>query len=259
MKQEYGLKKFYVSRILSEPAKALPVYDTGIMLEELARATVNLTFIKGESYGDNRKFETPSEFSSGTCAIETLGMTHAQENYIYGSKIEDGVLVRRGNDQPPLVGFGFYTTIYHERTQKTTYEVHLFPKASAVPGNDDYTTKGNSITLKNKPTTFNIFTANDESFELKKEFDSEDDADAYIQSMLNVGTYHEINVVVSGNGTVTPVGAAYAAEGASFTVNIEGTPTKVYDNGEDVTAAVSDEKYTIENVDKTHNIAVIFA
>lgn len=36
MKQEYGLKKFYVSRIKSEPEKSLPVYETGMMLEELA-------------------------------------------------------------------------------------------------------------------------------------------------------------------------------------------------------------------------------
>jgi len=259
VKQEYGLKKFYVSRIKSEPEKSLPVYETGMMLEELAKATVNLTFVKGESYGDNKKFETPSEFSSGTCTIETLGMTAAQESYIYGSRLEEGTLVRRGNDQPPLVGFAFYTTLYSDKTKKTTYEAHFFPKASAVPGNDDYSTKGSSITLKNKQTTFNLFLANNDAYEIKKEFDSESDADAYCRSVLNIGEYYEINIVVSGSGKVTPKGTAYAAAGEDFVMAIEGAPAKVYDNGADVTSSVAGGQYVIAGVDGPHNIAVIFA
>ena len=50
----------------------------------------------------------------------------------------------------------------------------------------------------------------------------------------------------------------YAADKSAFELTITGTPTKVYDNGQDVTSSLSGGKYTLASVEGDHKIAVIF-
>ena len=94
-----------------------------------------------------------------------------------------------------------------------------------------------------------------------KEFDTYEDAKAHIDRLLGVKDWHSVNVQINGAESgedASPLGTSYVASGDPFVLTVAGTPSALYDNGVDQVASISENKYTISNVEGDHNIAVIF-
>ena len=233
--------------------------DSGVVFGKLVSANLTVNLASGELYADDGLAEQASEFANGSIAMETDDMEDANASVVYGCKVENGEVIYNKDDNAPRGRLGYYKVLMRRGIKK--FKTYLYPQARAALGNDNAQTKGNNITFGTTSTTFTIFADDNGDWRKTKEFTSAADARAHIGLFCKLGEYFSVDVSIQGNGTgegVSRSHGAYVAAGQDFVLNIIGTPTKVYDNGEDVTSSINDGAYTIEDIDADHTIAVIF-
>jgi hypothetical protein len=243
----------------TEPTNALPTYGAGFIVAEAVKADLNVEYAEGQQYGDDRLVEDVKEFSSGTIGFETTHLSLPQMGQMYGADMTDDELGQGGDDTPPYGGFGYYQVLL--RGNVKTFRAFYYPKLKASMGAESVQTKEKGITISNFPINFTIFQPIFGKWRYVKDFSTEAAAKAYLDTKLNVATWHQINVLVTGAGAgeaAAPTGITMAANATAFVLTITGTVTKLYDNGTDVTASIADGAYTIASVTAAHNIAVIF-
>lgn len=252
---KYGARLPCWAPITTEGAGVLPTYGTGSVISELAKVTEVINWATGEAYYDDELSEEISEFRSGTATVDHKGMEDTALEAIYGSTITDGVLEDGATDSPGYGGFAFYYSILDGGV--TSYRGVHYPKLKAKLSGETYDTKGNAITLAGGQTIFTVFQADNGIWRRRKRFTTAADAELWAKAAVGVVTAFEVNISVSGTGTVSPIGAKMVATGGTLAITV-GAPTKVYDNGIDVTASVADLKYTLTNVLADHDIAVVY-
>ena len=82
---QFGAKCPMFAPFKTEPAAALPTYDTAVTVGALVSANLTVNLASGELYADDALKEQLSEFASGTVALETDDMTDAVAQVIYGA------------------------------------------------------------------------------------------------------------------------------------------------------------------------------
>ncbi|MBQ6479760.1 MAG: hypothetical protein IJI45_01455 [Anaerolineaceae bacterium] len=252
-----GLKYMGWSPLETETDYADPTYGDGIVLGKAVSTNLAVTNAEGELYADDQLAEYVSEFASATLTAEVDNIELQNQAKLHGAKYEDGEIQHFDNDNAPYGGIGGYQVLLVHGVKK--YRTWFFAKAKASIPNHDGNTKGASISFGTQPINERIIAPAHGPWYRVKEFTNEDAAKAYIDSKLNIAEWHNISVQKQGTGTVSPVGTSAVADGEDFVLSISGTPTKVYDNGQDVTSSVSEGVYTIENMAADHNIAVIYS
>lgn len=233
--------------------------ETGVVLGKLVAANLTVNLATGELYADDALDEQASEFASGAIAMETNDLTDENASKVYGCKVENSTVVYNTGDTPPTGKLAYYKSLMRNKVKY--FKGIYYPQVRASLGNDNAQTKGSSITFATTQTAFTVFADDNGDWRHTKTFDNEAAAKAWVEEKCSVGTSHEINVTVQGaEGTekAEPRGVRYVANGDSFVLTITGTPTKLYDNGADVSSSISGGKYTLSNVSAAHTIAVIF-
>ncbi len=256
---KFGAKYPVFAVINSEPSSALPTYGTGFNIGGMVSANLTINYAAGQLYADDKLKEDVNEFSSGTLAIETDDITNNAAATIYGATIESGAIKYVDTDTPPVGGFGYITAKMKDGVK--SYVAYFYPKVKGVRGNDNASTKNNSISFGTNTVTFTVYAPNSGGYQYTQEFSNEADAKAWIDNKLNVATNYEINVQCNGAGSgddASPIGPHYVGAGESFGIAITGTPTALYDNGTDKKSSIASGKYTLTNVTANHNIAVVF-
>ncbi len=253
---KYGAKYPCMALIASEPENALPVYSPGFVASELVSVGETLNMAEGEFYADDALSESRSEFTSADLVFENKGFDDDTLSKVYGVEVVDGELDDRYDDNAPYIGFAFYRKLMDKN--KTYYQGVYYPKCKAIPTGETSNTRGSGITFSGKSTTLRVYKCESGSWRRRKKFDTEAAAKGWVEAKINKAVYYEVLITVSGDGEVSPTGYHMVAQGANLAINIGGTPTKVYDNGDDVTVSVSDGVYTITAAAENHNIAVIY-
>lgn len=233
--------------------------STGVVLGKLVSANLTVQLADGKIYGDDQLDESVSEFVSGSLPMETTDMTDDVAQEVYGCQVDNGELVNNTGDNAPQGRLAYYKTLM--RQGKKRYQGYFYPRVKAAIGNDSAQTKGENIQFQTTSTTFTVFADDNGDWRRVKTFNSEADAVAWVEGKCGITESYLFRVTVQGAGTgdgVAPVGEFYVADGGDAELVISGTPTKLYDNGEDVTASISEGKYTLSGVDAAHEIAVIF-
>ena len=252
-----GLKYMAWAPLATEPTNGVPTYGAGIVLGKAISTNLAVTNAEGELYADDQLAEYVSEFASATLTAEVDNIDLENQARLYGATYSDGEIQFFDNDTAPYGGIGGYQVLLIHGVKK--YRTWFFAKAKASIPNIDGATKGSSISFGTQPINERVVAPAYGPWYRVKEFDSEDAAKAYIDSLLGVATWYNVNVQKQGTGTVSPLGTTSAASGADVVINISGSPSKVYDNGADVSASVSSNKYTISSIAADHNVAVIYA
>ena len=250
----YGAKYPCFAPIATEPEGSLPTYGAGAYIGKLNLANLTVTLASGEAWGDDELAEQISEFASGSLAMETLDMEDNTASMIYGAQVQDGVVHYNSGDTPPLGGLGYYKVLM--RNGKKYFQAIIYPKVRAALGNDNAQTKSSTITFTNTQTTFTIFAAASGDWRLVKTFDTEAAARAYIQTTLGIEDWHIVEIQTSGDGTATPDGSVFVADGESLEITFSANPSALYDNGASQTATAN--KYTIASVTGDHSVVAAF-
>ena len=233
--------------------------EAGIVLGKLVSANLTVNLASGELYADDGLDEQLSEFASGTLAMETNDLTDENAAQIYGCKVANQVVTYNSGDTAPSGCLGYYKSLMRNKVKY--YKGIFYPCVRAALGNDNAQTKGSSITFATTQTTFTIMAKDNGDWRETETFTSEAAARAWIESKCGIADYNEVRVQCQGAGdgeSVDVEGVVYVPDGENLVITITGTPTKVYDNGEDKTSSVTGGKYTLTAVSAPHTIAVIF-
>ena len=190
--------------VTAQPINALPTYGTGVVGTKLAKVVETINFAEGEAYFDDELDEEISEFRSLNLNVDTKGYEDAVLSSMYGSVITDGVLEDGDGDNPPYGGFAYYRKIRDDGV--TSFRAYHYPLLRAKLVGDTVDTKGSSINLSGTTTNFIGKKAKNGKWRRRKRFTTEADAILWAENAVGVAVAYEVNIIVSGTGTVTPRG-----------------------------------------------------
>lgn len=131
-----------------EPDAALPNYGTPIDVGGLVKVTDAPAFNEGKIYGDNALAEYVNEFKECIIDVEITELSNAVASVMLGATLAttpDKELQFAEGDNAPFGGFGFIAC--KQVNNVKVYQGVYYPKVKAAMQGDEYTTKGDGITL----------------------------------------------------------------------------------------------------------------
>lgn len=140
----------------AEPEAALPNYEAAVNLGELNQVSDNPIFNEGKAFGDNELARYVNEFKEVGVDVTILDMTHAHASALLGATLAAGDaadLQFGAEDNPPYGGLAFYVNEMLKGNVKK-YKGIFYPKVKASMQGEEYSTKGDSITLTGKKLRF---------------------------------------------------------------------------------------------------------
>ena len=145
----YGAKYIKFAPLKTEPEDAIPTYENAVQIAELQKLTDNPTYSEGKQYGDDRLVEYVSEFNEADVDVEVTDLDNQMQSTIFGATLSGsdntGELAFGGSDIAPYGGLG--AVICRMRHNVRTYQGILYTKVKATMQGEEFTTKGDNITL----------------------------------------------------------------------------------------------------------------
>lgn len=145
----YGAKYIKFAPLKNEPADAIPTYENAVQIAELQKLTDNPTYSEGKQYGDDRLVEYVSEFNEADVDVEVTDLDNQMQSTIFGATLSGEntaeELAFGGSDTAPYGGLG--AVICRMRGNVKTYQGILYTKVKASMQGEEFTTKGDNITL----------------------------------------------------------------------------------------------------------------
>ena len=187
---KYGAKKLQWAPFATsdpEPAGALPKYGTPMNLGALNKVTDSPTYNEAKGYGDNALKVYVTEFKECGIDVEVNELANAAASAISGATLEaeDGQDLHFGaEDNPPYGGLAFYINKMLEGNVKV-YQGIYYPKVKASVQGEEYSTKGESITLANSKIRFLASACNSGDWKiLSKDFETETEAASWVDEKI---------------------------------------------------------------------------
>lgn len=145
----YGAKYIKFAPLKKEPEDAIPTYENAVQIAELQKLTDNPTYSEGKQYGDDRLVEYVSEFNEADVDVEVTDLDNQMQSTIFGATLSGSdnteELAFGGSDIAPYGGLG--AVICRMRNNVRTYQGILYTKVKASMQGEEFTTKGDNITL----------------------------------------------------------------------------------------------------------------
>lgn len=192
-------------------------------------------------FADNQPDETVSEFKNANVTLGVNTMPLKAALIMFGHTIkEDGTEIHKSSDSASYVGYGF---IVAERTDgEKKYRACVLRKVLFKEGEESYETKGDSIVFKTPSISGTALPVDDGEWRVKSPiFDTEDEADLWIQKKFNVKEQCKIPVSSVPGGeytTAQSVTLLTATAGAKIRYTTDGT-TPSATNGTEYKGSIS--------------------
>lgn len=171
----------------AEPVGAVPIYGSPVNLGALNKVTDSPSFNEAKGYGDNALKVHVNEFKECTVDVEITDLSNTNAAAVFGATIDtagEGDLHFGAEDNAPYGGLGFYINKMLDGNKKV-YQGIFFPKVKAAMQGEEYTTKGDTITLTNSKIHFVAAACNSGDWKiLSKDFTTEAEAAAWVNTMV---------------------------------------------------------------------------
>ncbi|MCI7791896.1 MAG: major tail protein [Lachnospiraceae bacterium] len=137
-------------------------------------------------YGDNVLQESTKEFKYADVTLNTTHMPIEAANVMFGHKVDSDTkeITYNASDAANYVGYGFYAS--EKIDGKTTYIAAILPKVIFAEAAENYTTKGDSLEFKTPSVSGKAMPLEDGTWKVKKTFETEQEAVAFIKEYLNI-------------------------------------------------------------------------
>ena len=176
----FGAKNPYFCKIKEEPEGTLPVYEGDpVKIGRLVKADLTIQMASGKIFADDGLAESVDEFASGSVAMETDDILDSAASVIYGTTVDGKTVHYNTKDDPPSGGLAYYKKLMRKR--KVLYKGIFHPLVKASLGNDSASTKTDSITFGTSSTNFTVFAAANADWRITEEFDTEEEAIAWVK------------------------------------------------------------------------------
>lgn len=192
-------------------------------------------------YSDNQQTEYLAEFKNAAVTIGTDRLPRQASEVAFGHTMsETGEEISGNEDQAGYIGYGFITAEMQDGVKK--YRACLLTKVKLKEGEESFETKGDSIVFKN-PSLSGTATVNKKGeWRLKSpQYDTEEEADQWLQVKLGVKTQCEKPVASVAGGTYEAsqtVTLSCATSGAKIKYTTDGT-TPSEENGTEYKSAIT--------------------
>lgn len=179
-----GLAGVYVAKL--DEAGEKPKYSGGFQLGAGITVSIAPQYAEGSVYGDNRRVKYKKKFKNANLTVGVTSVPKEAESMLFGrgASETEGETISKGSDEAEYVGFGCYATEEDEMSIKYT-AVWLFKAKFADPG-DEFETEGENIVFKTPSLTGTAETLKDGSWRVKKQFNSEAEAIAWIKGKAGI-------------------------------------------------------------------------
>ena len=198
----YGAKGIQWAPFATESAEkegVLPKYGAALPLSELQKVVDAPTFAEGKQRGDDGLTEYVNEFVEAAVDVEITDLPVELEQAVLGATVKQetaGDITRFGvNTSAPYGALGFISCVQRKNVKK--YQGIFYPKLKASMQGEEYTTKGDSITLAGGKLKFVAMACNSSDWKLKSK---------YLESESAVKTW--LKALFEGTVTLAEAGAA---------------------------------------------------
>lgn len=164
-------------------ATALPKYGPVVDVGQLNKITETLNFNEGSLPGDDQIVLYEKLFNDGTMDVESVYLPVKDAAAMLGASCDDANGLAHGDDDKPPYG-GYGSIVHHVSKTKTYFQSIFYPKVKATPTAETYETRGSTINFATDKMPFHIESPACRKYKIVKDFDTEDQAKAYIDALF---------------------------------------------------------------------------
>lgn len=259
VKVPLGMQASYFAPIAGEPENKHPIYGNPLDMGAAVKGYLSITTASGDISGDDVELLHFESFVSGQLDAETTYDDLEHNAVVYGHTYANGVEISNKDDSAPDGGYGYFEPIL-TKEKKLIYRAVFLYKITAMQGSEksESDTRKNDFNPKMNAISYKVTTDNTGDWRERAEFNTAAQAEAWLLSKFGSDQAFPVSITTTGNGTATPAGTVIVVSGTDFVLQLSGAPAALYDNGENVTAQISDNAYTVAAVDKPHDIVAVF-
>lgn len=187
VKVPLGMRRSWYYPITAEPAGKRPTYGEKVDMGAAVKGYLSVTTASAFIAGDDIAQVEVEKFVSGQLDAETTLDDLEINAKIYGHTYteEDGE-VSSSNDVSPNGGYAFIEPIM-KKNKSVVYRATCLLKVSAMASSEKQeadTKKSGELSFKNKAVSYKVMEAGDTNWRRRKEFEKEDEAEQYIESIF---------------------------------------------------------------------------
>ena len=172
---------------------SMPVYGTGVVIQEARNCTITKTYNENPLYGDDRIVDDDNGLQALTASFEPTGLSDADRVLLFGEKVAQvstGVTGQwEGDNATPYGGFGYIRKMRDNGVKK--FEAWIILKIKFTEDSQATSTKEGSIswgtpTLNGRAAGLYIDNTDEIKWRVHYTFDTIAAAKAWINTILNV-------------------------------------------------------------------------
>lgn len=215
-----------------------PVYTNGVVIGKAIKSSVSWDKNDAKLNADDDIAEMDNSVIGGKLTIATDDLSIDVKAMLFGHQVVNGELVVSDTDKAPYIGFGVYGRTV--RNGETKWRAVFLPKVIFGAPNDETETRGEKIQYQTPTIEGEIMKDINGVFMREKIFDSEEDAVAYLDNMVNLVPQLSKPVASLASGIYEGAQsvALTALTGATIYYTLNGT-TPSETNGTQYTSAIS--------------------
>lgn len=161
-------------------------YQKGRYLGPSATLSITVTSADAKDYGDNRVVETDTSVTGGTVSLELNEMLNELNAFLLGHSVDEqtGEVAFSQDDIAPFVGLGAIGT--SQRNKANKYIGKFYKKVQFKEPNDENATKQDNVSFTHSTLEGNMFVPEDGVWKVQVEFDTLQEAKAWLNKKLEV-------------------------------------------------------------------------
>lgn len=178
---------------IAELDTATGEYRNGFKMNEAVTTSVTPEYVEGSLYADNMEVEYVKEFKRAGVNAGVTTLPSIAKSVVFGHTINDaGEEISNASDDGKYVGYGFISR--EVQKGKKSFMACVLLKVKFSEGEEAFETKGDSIVIKTPSLSGNALAVGVSYGSVKADdwriksplFDTEEEADLWIQTKLNV-------------------------------------------------------------------------
>ena len=174
---------------------SMPVYGTGVVIQEARNCTINKTYNDNPLYGDDRIVDDDNGLQALTASFEPTGLSDADRVLLFGEQVAavgTGLTGQwEGDNATPYGGFGYIRKMRDDGGKKFEAWIILkikFTEESQATSTKEGTISWGTPTLNGRAAGLYIDNSDELKWRVHYTFDTIAAAKAWINQILNVTT-----------------------------------------------------------------------